>query len=130
MAVSLESRVPLLDPGLVEDAARLPDSTLLAGGKLKSALRKAAEPYLPESIVYRSDKMGFPVPLQRWARGPARDFVHDTLLSGRAAARGLFDAGALRRLVDQEGEFGRALWGALQLELWHRAMLDEEPAIA
>jgi len=130
MAVSLESRVPLLDPRLVEAAARLPDATLLAGGTLKSALRQAAEPYLPASIVNRSDKMGFPVPLQRWSRGPAREFVHDTLLSGRAKERGLFDSKALGRLVDQEAEFGRALWGALQLELWHRAMLDEEPAFA
>jgi len=130
MAVSLESRVPLLDPRLVEAAARLPDSMLLSEGKLKSALRKAAEPYLPESIVHRADKMGFPVPLQRWARGPARDFVHDTLLSSRAAGRGLFDGAALARLVEQEAEFGRALWGALQLELGHRTMLDEEPALA
>lgn len=124
MAVSLESRVPLLSAPLVDAVARLPDTMLLAGGRLKAAMRDAAAPFLPTSILARSDKMGFPVPLQHWARGPARDFVCDLLLSQRARQRGLFDPAAIARLIDDEAQFGRALWGALQLELWHQTMID------
>jgi asparagine synthase (glutamine-hydrolysing) len=124
MAVSLESRVPLLSVPLVSAVARLPDALLLSGGRLKAVMREAAEPLLPASIVDRSDKMGFPVPLQHWARGPARNFVGDVLLSRRARERGLFDPAAIERLIDDEAQFGRALWGALQLELWHQTMID------
>ncbi|NLD69582.1 MAG: asparagine synthase (glutamine-hydrolyzing) [Limnobacter sp.] len=124
MAVSLESRVPLLGVELVEAVARLPDSVLLAGGQLKALMRRAAAPLLPSSILNRSDKMGFPVPLQRWARGASRNFVRDVLLCRRARERGIFDPAAIERLIDNEAEFGRALWGALQLELWHQTMID------
>ncbi|MFM1987616.1 MAG: hypothetical protein RJA99_573 [Pseudomonadota bacterium] len=124
MAVGLESRVPLLDTGLAQDAAGLADASLLAGGRTKAALRDAAAPWLPAATVERRDKMGFPVPLQHWARGRAREFVADVLGSRACRERGLFDAPALARLVDTEAAFGRALWGALQLELWHLAMID------
>jgi asparagine synthase (glutamine-hydrolysing) len=124
MAVGLESRVPLLDPALAEAAARLPDAALLAGGRLKAVLREVAEPWLPASIVHRTDKMGFPVPLQQWSRGRARDFVADVLGSRACRERGLFEPDALTRLIDGEQPFGRAMWGALQLELWHLTMID------
>ena len=38
----------------------------------------------PREIYERKDKMGFPVPLAEWVRGPLRDFVADHLLSDRA----------------------------------------------
>ncbi|MEI7444317.1 MAG: asparagine synthase (glutamine-hydrolyzing) [Burkholderiales bacterium] len=124
MAVGLESRVPLLDTALAQDAAGLADAMLLAGGRTKAALRDAAAPWLPAETVGRRDKMGFPVPLQHWARGRAREFVADVLGSRACRERGLFDPAALTRLVDTEAAFGRSLWGALQLELWHLAMID------
>jgi len=108
----------------VQAVAALPDALLLAGGRLKGLMRRAAGPHLPAEILARTDKMGFPVPLQHWARGRARDFVRDVLLSRRARERGLFDPRALETLIDSEAEFGRALWGALQLELWHQTMID------
>jgi len=124
MAASLESRVPLLTTEIVQAVAALPDAVLLAGGRLKALLRRAAAPYLPASILQRSDKMGFPVPLQRWARGSARDFVRDVLLSRRARERNLFDMTAIENLIENEADFGRGLWGALQLELWYQTMID------
>src|SRR4029453_8466703 len=77
MAVSLESRVPLLDYRIVELAATIPPALKLAGGEMKNILRRTCEGLLPGSIVARRDKMGFPVPLQQWARGPARQFFAD-----------------------------------------------------
>ncbi|MCX7273017.1 MAG: asparagine synthase (glutamine-hydrolyzing) [Burkholderiales bacterium] len=124
MAVSLESRVPLLGVGLFEAVARLPDAMLLAGGRLKAVMRAAAEPFVPASIRERADKMGFPVPMHGWTRGPARAFIGDVLLSQRSRERGLFEPAALARLLEGEAPFGRALWGALQLELWHQTLID------
>lgn len=124
MASSLESRVPLLDVDVVQSVAGIPDTVLLAGGFSKAVLRQVAAPLLPESVVNRTDKMGFPVPLQRWVRGAAREFVRDVLLSQPARERGIFEPCEIERLIDNEFEFGRTLWGALQVELWHRTFID------
>jgi len=124
MAASVEARVPLLDTDLAEHVVALPDRVLLDGGFSKSMLRAAARPWLPAAIVDRSDKMGFPVPLQRWMKGPTREFVRDTLLSQRARERGMFDADRMSELIDKEADFGRGIWGALQLELWHQQFID------
>lgn len=129
MAASLESRVPLLDPLLVQRVASLPDRTLLAGGFSKAVLRHAARNLLPSQVLNRTDKMGFPVPLQRWIKGPARDFVRDILLSQRARERGIFCPKELEKLIGNEFDFGRSLWGALQIELWHRTFIDGDASI-
>jgi asparagine synthase (glutamine-hydrolysing) len=124
MAVSLESRVPLLDPRIVEFIASVPPAVKFKGGEMKYLFKQAVRGLLPPTIMERRDKMGFPVPLQLWARGPARDFFHDVLLSRRARERGLFDVNAVERLINQESAFSRVLWGLLQIELWHRQFID------
>ena len=89
--------------------------------------RKTVAPMLPKAILERKDKMGFPVPLHKWLkRGPVRDFVHDILLSARSYSRGLFDQSALRKALEREKPYGRQIWGALCIELWHRAFIDSK----
>jgi asparagine synthase (glutamine-hydrolysing) len=124
MSVSLESRVPLLDHRLVELVTRMSPAMRFQGGDTKRVLREAVRPILPPEVVDRRDKMGFPVPLQEWAAGPLRDFIHDILQSPRARQRGVFRPAALERLVAGERRYGRELWGALCLELWFRAFVD------
>ncbi len=99
MAVSLESRVPLLDARIVDFMARVPVSVKFKGGEMKYLFKRAVRGLLPASVLARTDKVGFPVPLQHWARGRARDFFHDILLSRRARERGLFDPEAVERLI-------------------------------
>lgn len=129
MAVSLESRVPLLDPRIVELVARVPPSIKFKGGEMKYLFKQAIRDLLPPTVLDRRDKMGFPVPLQLWARGRAKDFFHDVLLSRRARERGLFDAGAVERLIRQESAFSRTLWGVLQIELWHQQFIDQDAVV-
>ena len=124
MAASIESRVPLLDRRLVELVASLPPRMKFAGGELKHVLRRAAGDLIPTRVLERKDKMGFPVPLQSWARGESRDFFCDVLLSDAARARGIYDPAAIEKLLDGEPAFGRRLWGMLSLELWFRTFID------
>lgn len=124
MAVSLESRVPLLDRRIAELVASMPPAMKFKGGEAKYILKRAAGPLLPASILARKDKMGFPVPLHLWARDRARDFLHDTLLSQACRERGLFDMPTVESLLECEEPFGRRLWGILSLELWHRQFID------
>lgn len=91
---------------------------------MKSLFKRAVRDVVPQQIVERRDKMGFPVPLHLWVQGPCRDFFHDILLSDRARQRGIFDPDAVEKLLDHQRPFNRRLWGMLCLELWHREFID------
>jgi asparagine synthase (glutamine-hydrolysing) len=124
MASSLESRVPLLDPRVFEHVGAVSPTIKFRAGELKQLFKRAVEPLLPTAIVQRTDKKGFPVPLHLWAKGRVQDFFRDVLLSRACRQRGLFDTARVEALITQEAAFGRALWGLLQIELWHRQFID------
>jgi asparagine synthase (glutamine-hydrolysing) len=124
MAASLESRVPLLDHRIVDLIASVPPALKFKGGELKYLLKRATGDLVPLKVRARKDKMGFPVPLHLWARGPAREFFHDILLSPTARTRGIYNPRAVERLMRQERAFGRRLWGLVNLELWLREFTD------
>ncbi|MBM4442456.1 MAG: asparagine synthase (glutamine-hydrolyzing) [Candidatus Rokubacteria bacterium] len=124
MAVSLESRLPLLDYRIAELMFRMPPLYKYRDGKSKSVLLAATRSLLPETVRERKDKMGFPVPFVEWARGPLKGFVSDILLGQAARERGIYRMDGLARLLESERPFGRELWGLLCLELWFRTFLD------
>ncbi|HEX5387039.1 MAG TPA: asparagine synthase (glutamine-hydrolyzing) [Gemmatimonadales bacterium] len=124
MATSLESRVPLLDHRIADLVTSMPPRMKFRGGEMKYILKRAARHVLPQSVLARRDKVGFPVPLHHWARGEARTFFRDVLLSSRARTRGIFDPCRVEQLLDEEAAFGRRLWGMVNLELWHREFID------
>jgi asparagine synthase (glutamine-hydrolysing) len=126
MSVSLESRVPLLDHRIVELVGHMPPTIRFKGGDTKRVFREAVRHLVPDVIFNRRDKMGFPVPLAEWFRGPLREFVCDILLSTRARQRGFYRMDGVQRLLEKEQKFGRELWGLLSLELWFRAFVDGE----
>src|SRR5215217_7946613 len=90
MAVSLESREPLLDHRLLEFAARVPASLKLRDGISKYLLRRLLERRIPKSIVDRP-KHGFEAPVGEWLRGPLAPMVDGLLTDGRLRSRGIFD---------------------------------------
>jgi asparagine synthase (glutamine-hydrolysing) len=128
MAASLESRVPFLDHKLVEFAARMPERMKLRGWTTKHVLREAMQGVLPEEILTRS-KMGFPVPLGRWLRGPFRHLLDEYVLSERARARGIFNYAYAKELAarHQAGEnHAERLWSLINFEIWQRRFFDGE----
>lgn len=127
MAHGLESRVPLLDHPLVELAATMPANFKFGSGTQKQALKSAMAPVLPPLVLNRQDKMGFPVPLVDWLRGPLRSYVDDIFGSSRALQREFIDNGSVLQGLDTEPQFGRKLWGLLCLEVWQQQFHDREP---
>ena len=126
MAVSLESRVPLLDHRIVELAASIPPALKFLKGTNKYILRKATQNIIPKKVTNRKDKMGFPVPLTEWLGGEVGDFVRSVLLSKPAKERHMFKSEEIEKAIRKEGKFSRQIWGALCLELWFRAFIDDE----
>jgi asparagine synthase (glutamine-hydrolysing) len=131
MAASIESRVPFLDHPLVEFAAQLPERLKLRGLTTKYVLRQAMRDALPAEILSRK-KMGFPVPIGSWFRGPFRRIVDEYVLSDRARARGLFNPTYVRQLVGRHCRGGEnhseRLWALVNVEMWHRLFLEGEAA--
>jgi asparagine synthase (glutamine-hydrolysing) len=124
MAHGLESRVPFLDHPLVEFAATLPSNIKFQDGTPKRVLINAMREELPEDILARKDKMGFPVPLNEWLKGELRPFLVDVFSSQRAKERRFLDAAEILKSLSREPRFSRRAWGLLCLELWHQEFHD------
>ena len=129
MAASLESRVPFLDHKLVEFATHLPVKMKLRGWTTKYVLRQAMHNVLPKEILRRT-KMGFPVPLGSWLRGPFRHLLDEYVLGARARERGIFNPSYVRELVVRHGageSHTERLWMLVNFEIWQRRFFDGEP---
>jgi asparagine synthase (glutamine-hydrolysing) len=127
MAVSLESREPLLDHKLLEFAARVPTALKLKNGRTKYLLRRLLERRVPQAIVDRP-KHGFEAPTGEWLRGPLAPMVSDLLLDGRMRSRGVFEQVEIARLWREHRsgthDHRHRLWSLVMLELWFRRFVD------
>lgn len=121
MAVSLESRVPLLDHRVVEFALALPLDYKLRGGAAKWPLRQLLYRHVPREMMERP-KMGFGVPIEHWLRGPLRAWADDLLAPDRLRREGYFDAEAIGRLWSDTRSGRRRLhyhvWDILMFQSW------------
>jgi asparagine synthase (glutamine-hydrolysing) len=124
MAHGLESRVPLLDHPIVEFAATVPADVKFKDGQLKHLLRSTFHNDIPERVLNRRDKLGFPVPLAEWFSGELRDFFFDTIASMESKSRPGLNPLAIRKNFESTGRFSRKTWALLCLELWHQQFHD------
>jgi len=125
MAHGIESRVPFLDKDLVEFAATIPANVKMKDGNLKYILRESMRGYVPEMIMNRKDKMGFPTPFAKWAKRETRDYILDILSSHKAKQRDFVNNAMVMQKIDTEGSFARNLWGFFCLELWQTVFHDK-----
>lgn len=128
MAAGVEVRVPLLDPDLVELAARLPIKYKQRGSEGKWIFKKAMEGILPNDVIYRP-KTGFGTPMRSWLHGPLKTLVRDILSESSINKRKWFDSKTVNRLL-HEDEIGivdgsYTIFALLCIELWARIFLDE-----
>ena len=101
MAVSIESRVPLLDRRIIDLVTSMPPALKFKGGQTKHILKRTVRDFLPKQILERKDKMGFPVPLTEWMSGGiVRDFDGDILLD-KSLERGIYKD-TLINFIDQQ----------------------------
>ena len=126
MACSIESRVPLLDYRLVELAARMPSWMKVRNGTLKHILREAMRGNVPDLILDRRDKKGFPTPISQWFAGPISSWVRKTLLQEELLSADFLEPTVLQSVVDEHlhrvADHGQLIWRVLNLEIWLRGI--------
>jgi len=122
MAVSLETRVPMLDRELVEFAWRLPLRMKMRDGHGKWLLRQVLYRHVPRELIERP-KQGFSIPLDSWLRGALRDWA-EALLDETRLKRENFLRPELIRRKWHEHLSGRRnwqhwLWNVLMFQAWY-----------
>lgn len=120
MAVSLETRVPMLTPELFRFAHRLPVEHLKGKGASKLVLRHLLARHVPRDL-WDGPKRGFSIPLGAWLRGPLHEWAAD-LLAPSALREGPFDAVAVTKLwndhMEGRRDWGSRLWNVLTFQAW------------
>lgn len=121
MAVSLESRIPFLDPELYEFAWQLPGSMKVRHGQGKWLLRQVLYKYVPKDLIERP-KMGFGVPIDLWLRKELKTWAYDLLNGNDIKEQGYFDYQVVKKMLDEHmsgtRNFSAGLWNILMFQSW------------
>lgn len=122
MAFSRETRFPFLDHELVDWAISLPESLLVRAGWQKYVLRRAIDGIAPPSVQWRTDKVGYAAPLDRWLRGDLSDWARDRFLDPQLADVPGYDRPVLEDLWREhtagKANHSWALWRWISLSEW------------
>ncbi|MBK2026287.1 asparagine synthase (glutamine-hydrolyzing) [Francisella philomiragia] len=112
MAFSVESRMPFMDYRLVEFLASVPACYKIRRGWTKYLARVAFDGKLPDSVVWRKDKMGWPIPEKKWFNGSLKDWF----------VRNSNESDILNSLVFYNNNFSIKI-KKLILSLWYRRFI-------
>jgi asparagine synthase (glutamine-hydrolysing) len=121
MAVSLETRVPLLDVEVAQAAWRIPTAVHMSDGRGKWVLRRLLERHLPRELFERP-KSGFAMPVARWLRGELKEWAGAQLDPARLRREGYLFAPEIERRWRQhasgQADWSGHLWTVLMFQAW------------
>ena len=124
MAVSLESRVPLLDHRIVEFAWSLPSPYRFDDSQGKRILRSLLKKYIPAALFERP-KVGFGIPIGEWLRGSLEDWAESLLSEKSLNEHGLLNTKLIRTRWEEhstlQADWQYPLWDVLMFQAWYEA---------
>jgi asparagine synthase (glutamine-hydrolysing) len=119
MAVSLETRVPMLDRDVVEFAWTLPMQYRKQNGVTKKVLRDVLYRYVPQTLMERPKK-GFSIPLHKWLKEPElREWAESLIDRHTLDQQGILDTDAVWRLW--QDYIQRDIW---RVQIWYVLMFQ------
>ncbi|HEX5665503.1 MAG TPA: asparagine synthase (glutamine-hydrolyzing) [Hyphomicrobium sp.] len=121
MAVSLETRVPLLDHRVLEFAWKVPLHMKIRNRQGKWLLRQVLYRHVPPELIERP-KQGFGIPLDSWLRGPLRDWAEALLDPSRLQRDGYLESRTIgekwREHLSGRRNWQHWLWNVLMFQAW------------
>lgn len=121
MAVSLESRIPLLDQDFAEFSLGLPDRFKVRMRRSKWLLREMLYRYVPPAMVDRPKK-GFSIPLDAWLRGALRPWAEELLSPAAVRRSGVLQEQTVEALwrdhIRGSANLGGLIWDVLMFQAW------------
>lgn len=121
MAVSLETRVPMLDKDVVEFAWTLPVEYERQGETGKLVLRDVLYKYVPEELMNRPKK-GFSIPIHKWLREPELREWAETLIDRKTlVSQGILNADVVWQIWNEfmeKGIWRIQIWFILMFQAW------------
>lgn len=121
MAVSLETRVPMLDKDVVEFAWSLPISYKREGEIGKKVLRDVLYRYVPREMMERPKK-GFSIPIEKWLRQPElREWAESLIDPGVLQKQGILNRDVVWKIWSdfvERGEWRIQIWYILMFQAW------------
>jgi asparagine synthase (glutamine-hydrolysing) len=127
MAASVEVRVPFIDKLVITKAMQIPGNLKIRSGISKYILKKAAENYLPNKIIYRQ-KASFGAPIRSWVSNDLKEMVDELLSETNINKRGFLNFDFVKKLIDNDRkgleDNAYQIYQLLTLELWFREYLD------
>lgn len=123
MAVGVEVRVPYLDIDLINFAASIPPALKMKGKETKYILKKVAERYLPNEVIYRP-KSGFGAPVRKWITEDLEDKISSELSPDKLREEGILNPEVVWQLI-KDNKTGKidasyTIWCLLAIESWIR----------
>lgn len=124
MAVSLESRVPMLDKDVVEFAWTLPSKYLHDGNVGKPVLRDILYKHVPRELMDRPKK-GFSVPVKEWIKEPGlAEWAGEMFNPDLIKKHNILDVNAVQHIWEDyqnKGVWRPQIWFTLMLQSWLEA---------
>ena len=121
MALSLETRLPLLNHQVVEYAWSLPLEAKLGEYETKRILRDILYRRVPRELIERP-KMGFSVPISNWLTGALKEWAENLLLEKSSLSHGYLNSKSVNKLwqnhLNGKQDNTAALWSILMFQAW------------
>lgn len=128
MAVSLETRVPMLDKDVVEFAWTIPMEYKKQGNEGKLVLRDVLYRYVPKELMDRPKK-GFAIPIMKWLKEPQlREWAESLIDRKLLEQQGILNPDVVWHIWNDYIEHGNwrvQIWYILMFQSW---MLNERVA--
>ena len=120
MAVSLESRIPMLDKDVVEFAWRLPLQYKYQDGVSKKILRNILYKYVPKELM-DLPKRGFAIPVSKWLKEPGLRAWAESLIERKTLKQqGVLNPDVVWKIWEDYAE--RDQW---RVQIWYILMFQQ-----
>ncbi len=121
MHFSLETRIPFLNPNIINFSNKLNMNMKIRGNTGKFLLREVLKKYIPEKYINRP-KMGFSIPLNEWLKGPLKEWSMDKLNLKKIKQEGYLNDMQVKYYLENhlsgKKDFSRELWNIIVFQSW------------